>query len=85
MRSPTVDDLVGLSAGAVCRVLDNPAGSEIEAVVDAAQEIAYDSDRVMSAWTFVDLHPDGTTIWAAPDGRETAIVSADGAVQVTTF
>jgi hypothetical protein len=56
------------AAGAVARVLDNPAGAEIEPVIAAAHEIAYDQDLMLSSWTFVSMDDTEMTIWRSPDG-----------------
>lgn len=82
---PKVDDLVGMAAGMVCRVLDNPAGAAIEPVVAAAQEIAYDQDLMMSAWTFMSIDGTGATAWKAPDGSQIATVDGDGRVTVRAW
>jgi hypothetical protein len=74
--------LVGKSAGAICSVLNLPYEPPYRSVIDAAQTIAYDEDRYMSAWSFVSQWLDGTTVWRDEDGSATAIVTEDGAVQI---
>ena len=73
--------LVGMSAGAVCRVLDDPAGSAIEGIVEAAYEIAYEQGE-MSAWTLRSFDPDGVTTWLSPAGDRIAEVGPGPTVRV---
>lgn len=74
--------LVGKSAGTICYVLNLPYEPPYRSVIDAAQTIAYDEDRYMSAWTFVSQWLDGTTVWRDEDGSATAIVTEEGTVQI---
>ena len=74
--------LAGKSAGAICYVLNLPYVPPYRSVIDAAQMIAYDQDMYMSTWTFVTQWLDGRTVWRAPDGSATAIVTHDGDVQI---
>ena len=75
--------LVGKSAGAICRTLELPYAPPFRAIMDAASNIAYDQDRMMSAWLFVTQWLDGTTVWRKSDGSATALVSEDGHVTIT--
>ncbi|MCB2224609.1 MAG: hypothetical protein KQH83_10625 [Actinobacteria bacterium] len=79
--SPSPESLLGMSAGAVCRVLDDPAGTPLEQVIDAAYEIAYGQGLYRSAWTLAGVGPDGTTVWRSPDGTGSAEVGRDGDVR----
>ena len=74
--------LVGKSAGAICSVLNLPYEPPYRSLIDAAQTIAYDEDRYMSAWSFVSQWLDGTTVWRDEDGSATAMVTEDGVVQI---
>ena len=78
----TPEWLVGMSAGAVCRVLDNPAGSAIESIVDAAYEIAYEQGKHMSAWVLVGFSDDGGSTWRSPDGESIAEVGTDLRIEI---
>jgi len=77
--------LVGKSAGAICRTLELPFVPPFDVVIEAASNIAYDQDRYMSAWLFVSLWQDGTTVWRASDGHATALVTPDGIVNIQTI
>jgi len=77
----TPEWLIGMDAGAVCRVLENPAGSAIESIVDDANEIAYQQGRHMSAWVLAGFD-DAGTIWRSPDGRSIAVVGRDRSIGV---
>jgi len=79
---PELVPLVGKSAGAICRTLELPYVPPYRTVMDAAQKIAYDEDRYMSAWSFVCQWLDGTTVWRAEDGEGVAVVASDGSVRV---
>jgi hypothetical protein len=76
--------LVGKSAGAICRTLNLPYVPPYQSIIDAASRIAYDEDRYMSAWLFVTLWMDGTTVWQSEDRSARALVSAEGTVQTKT-
>jgi len=75
-------DLVGKSAGAICRTLNLLYESPYQVVIDAASKIAYDEDRFMSAWSFAAQWLDGTTIWRSEDGELLAFVTTDGIVSI---
>ena len=85
MMAPVPEDLIGMAAGAVARVVDNPAGSTIEPVVLAAHVIANDSDRVMSSWVLVSEHADRATLWRSPDEAEIATVGTDGSIAIDRY
>jgi hypothetical protein len=53
-------------------------------IIDAASAIAYDEDLYMSAWTFVSLWLDGTTVWRSPDRSRIAYRTPSGPVQIKT-
>ena len=73
--------LVGKNAGQICYVLNLPYRPPYQVVIDAAAEIGYDQDRMMSTWVFVTLlSADETTVWRAPNGGRTALVGRDGTV-----
>jgi hypothetical protein len=74
--------LVGKSAGAICRTLELPVEPPYQAVIEAASKIAYDQDQYMSAWLFVDLWLDGTTLWKSNTDQQIAVVSPDGTIQI---
>ena len=74
--------LFGKSAGAICRTLELPVIPPYDTVIEAASQIAYDQDRYMSAWLFVEQWLDGTTLWRTEDGHTTAIVSPAGGIQI---
>ncbi len=73
--------LVGKSAGAICRTLDLPFKPPYQAILEAAQAIAYDEDRYLSAWSFVTQWVDGTTVWRSPERGTKALVSPQGEVR----
>ena len=75
-------ELVGKSAGAICRTLNLPYMPPYQEVIDAASKIAYDEDRYMSGWQFVNKWLDGSTVWRAEDGKGMAIVRPDGTIQI---
>jgi len=79
---PELKPLVGKSAGAICRTLELPFEPPYQAVIEAASKIAYDQDQYMSAWLFVDLWLDGTTIWEMETHQQIAVVSPNGTVQI---
>jgi len=79
---PELKALVGKSAGAICRTLELPFEPPYRAVIEAASKIAYDLDQFMSAWLFVDLWLDGTTIWELETHQKIALVSSEGTVQI---
>ncbi len=75
--------LVGKNAGQICHVLNLPYQPPYQTVIDAAAEIGYDQDRMMSTWVFVTLLlADDTTVWRAPNGEMTALVGKDGTVRL---
>ena len=74
--------LVGKSAGAICRTLNLSYEPPFQPVLDAASAIAYDQDRYMSAWTFVNQWLDGTTMWRSECGDSVAFVTPDGVVRI---
>lgn len=76
--------LVGRSAGAISYTLNLPYEPPFMAVIDAANEIAYDQDEYMSAWTFVTQHEDDTTIWCDPAGSAqiAAVTQEDGSIRI---
>jgi len=76
------DDLVGASAGAICRTLNLPYEPPYRSIIDAASRIAYDEDRYMSGWSFVTQWPDGTTIWRLEGEAGIAIVPPEGYVRI---
>ncbi|MBU1493567.1 MAG: hypothetical protein KJ956_06340 [Actinobacteria bacterium] len=78
----TPEWLIGMSAGAVCRVLDDPSGSAIEAIVGAAYGIAYDQDRFMSNWVLAGYSGEGGSTWVSPDGTGVARVDGAGSIRV---
>jgi hypothetical protein len=77
-----LEALVGKSAGAICRTLNLPYEPPYQAVIEAAEKIAYDDDRYMSAWSFVTQWLDGTTVWRSEDGSGTALVAPDGTIHI---
>ena len=77
--------LVGKSAGAICRTLELPFVDPYKTIIEAASIIAYDQDRYMSAWLFVSLWLDGTTVWRAPESHEISFVSPAGTVNIQTI
>ena len=77
-----VKGLVGKSAGAICHTTNLPFVPPYQVIIEAASRIAYDENRYMSAWSFVTLWPDGTTVWQSADKSAKAIVSANGNVQI---
>jgi len=77
-----LEALVGKSAGAICRTLNLPYQPPYQVVIDAAEKIAYDDDRFMSAWSFVNQWLDGTTVWRSEDGSGTALVAPDGTIRI---
>ena len=81
----TPEWLLGMSAGAVCRVLDNPAGSAVESIIEAAYEIAYEQDRHMSTWVLAGFSDEGGSVWRSPDGESLAEVGADGRIEIRRF
>jgi hypothetical protein len=78
----TPEWLLGMSAGAVCRVLDDPAGSAVERIVEAAYEIAYEQDRYMSAWVLAGFSDGGGSTWRSPDGESIAEVGIDLRIEI---
>ena len=70
--------LIGKSAGAITRTLELPYEPPYQAIIDAASNIAYDQDTMMSAWSFVTQWLDGTTVWRKSDGTKIALVSEGG-------
>ena len=74
--------LVGKSAGAICRTLALPFEPPYQAIIEAAQAIAYDQDRYMSEWSFLTQWADGTTVWRSPERDAKALVSPGGAVRI---
>lgn len=77
--------LVGKSAGAICRTLELPFVPPYQAVIEAAQTIAYDEDRYMSAWSFLTQWVDGTTVWRSPERDARAMVSPGGEVRIESL
>lgn len=77
-----LEALVGKSAGAICRTLNLPYEPPYQAVIEAAEKIAYDEDLYMSAWLFVAQWLDGTTVWRSEDGSGTAMVAPDGTIRI---
>jgi hypothetical protein len=75
-------ELVGQSAGAICRTLDLPFVPPYDTVITAAARIAYDEDRYMSGWSFLTQWLDGTTVWLSPEKHRKALVTVHGEVQV---
>lgn len=74
--------LVGKSAGAICRTLELPYQPPYQEILDAAARIAYDEDRYMSAWSFLTQWMDGTTVWQSEDRTTIAIIFPDGDIQL---
>lgn len=79
---PELKSLIGKSAGAICRTLELPYIPPFDIVIEAASKIAYDNDMFMSAWLFVTLWQNGTSVWCEPDGSATALVTPDGNVNI---
>lgn len=77
-----IKELIGKSAGAICRSADLPFLPPYRSIIEAAEKIAYDEDRYMSAWTFVTQWMDGTTVWQSEDRSAKAIVDAQGNVRI---
>ena len=77
-----VKQLIGKSAGAICRSENLPFLPPYQTIIEAASRIAYDEDRYMSAWLFVTQWMDGTTVWHSEDKRERALVDPKGGVQI---
>lgn len=73
-------DLVGKSAGVICRTLNLPYEPPYQVVINAASKIAYEEDRFMSAWSFTTQWLDGTTVWRSQDGEAMAIVAPGGII-----
>ena len=76
--------LAGQSAGAICRTLDLPYEPPYQPVIDAAAAIAYEDNLYMSAWTFVALWLDGTTVWRSPEGNEISYRTPAGSLRIET-
>jgi len=74
-------ELFGKSAGAICRSLNLPYEPPYQAVIDAAEKIAYDQDLYMSAWHFVTQWLDGTIVFHSEDGESAAFVTPDGNIR----
>ena len=74
--------LVGKSAGAICRTSELPFEPPFQSVIEAASKIAYDQDLYMSAWLFAEQWLDGTSVWRSEDGKQTALVTTEGKVQI---
>jgi hypothetical protein len=79
-----IQALIGKSAGAICRTLELPYEPPYQVIMDAASNIAYDQDRMMSGWLFVTQWLDNTTVWRDSDGSATAMVTQEGSVTITT-
>jgi hypothetical protein len=77
-----IKGLIGKSAGAICRTADLPFVPPYKTIIEAAEQIAYDEDRYMSAWSFVTQWVDGTTVWQSEDKSAKAIVDTKGNVQI---
>lgn len=75
-------ELIGKSAGAICRTENLPVVPPYLTIIEAASRIAYDEDRYMSAWSFVSQWMDGTTIWLSADKSSKAFVDSEGNVQI---
>ena len=74
--------LIGKSAGAICRTLELPYEPPYQTIIDAASNIAYDQDVMMSAWLFVTQWLDGTTVWRKSNGSAKALVTEDGNITI---
>ena len=55
--------------------MGNPA---LDSIVEAAAVIW---ESVRSTWLFVELWPDGTTVWREPDDRAIVVVSPEGEIR----
>ncbi|MCP4424183.1 MAG: hypothetical protein GY803_06810 [Chloroflexi bacterium] len=74
--------LINKSVGAICYTLNLPYEPPYQSIIDAASRIGYDQDLYMGAWLFVTQWLDGTTVWRAEDGGETAVVTPDGVIRI---
>jgi hypothetical protein len=79
---PVLKQLVGKSAGAICRTLELPFEPPYKVIIEAASKIAYDQDLYMSTYLFETLWLDGTTVWRASDGHAIALVTSIGEVKI---
>lgn len=79
---PELQALIGESAGEICHSLNLPFTPPYTTVIEAAQRIAYDEDRYMSAWLFMTQWQDGTTIWQSESRQHEAIVAPAGTVTI---
>jgi len=52
-----------------------------QSIIDAASKIAYDEERYLSTWTFVEQWMDGTTLWLSADKSTRALVFPNGNVE----
>lgn len=76
-----IRELAGKSAGAICRTMDLPYTHPYRSIIDAASKIAYDEERYLSTWTFVEQWMDGTTLWLSADKSTRALVFPNGNVE----
>ena len=74
-----IEKITGLSAGKICFSNFEVETPELRAVVETAEIIWED---MKSAWYFVELYMDNSTLWHSPDGEQMAIVSPDGTIQI---